>query len=1337
MAVPLANKSPMRPLRIFCGFLFLTFLFYLALTGFVDAQPGVAQSMLNLGQKITSRPLLPYLDYYLDESGSMDIEEAAQAEHAGEYRPLEPEKLPRSMGVTWLRFVLAPLPADMRQGPLLLDLGQGVPGTPILYVPKQNNLSGAREWSEMTPSSRQILLMPEAQSQALSCYIRLDGLPGLWFAPMLRDPENAASNWSGLVYPAGILALGLVLLLCLLRGLAESGEWRFWTALYLAFAIAQALLGMPASAATHLGLAYAASVLAPGIALMLFPHLARHLLATRSHSRALDIQLLLLSLPGVALALLPLLPDWDWLTRWLPLWPMAMLIFVPTALGAWLSGLGGARRFLLGCLIPPLFVAVGVFGLDFGLPADVLAALPVWGIALSALIIVAMRAPLYQDEAEDGADAAEDAPLSKGPQTPGSDGIISLDHPLDDPNLRLLSPDSGALGLEPDARGHAGQREQNTEGAVFCASQLKELAKARAEAETRESGLREPLETLLREGTALEQCSLPPAVRQYAEKMLSAARGMADLLSGHSSGEPAENPSPCAEDSEKKALAASEQTGAFNLQQLLRDAHDYVSPQAEYAGIGLSWYMPPHLGQIYEGDATALSAVLRLLLESAVRATSKGAVHLSARRVPESVNPGHILFSVSDSGDGIPPKERSGLALVKAWELAASQGGYVGLEYGPHGTNIAFSLHFKALEKDDEIPALSSEPHLIIIAEDGRIRQELARMLNDLPIRISECASVAEALRRQAADPAILLIAQGRFARPSAADLAREFCRMAKAGGLPVCKLLAVTEDDSQWKLLAESGFTHALLEPVEGEALRQTVCDVMDMASQMACEARQSCQEISEGAPDKRATESGEEAPIASLSLESLGDAADAPASMPQDFAAEIKSAASEKPAAAKFSEPESAAQDMPQAAEAAEALADKAAFSSPAREGASDSSDSPYSKNEAEIPVQTEPLGFEREKETLQQGGFLDSFSLQSPGLADTKAQQPHEQSSSQAFSAQRVDSYISPALSVPGEWVGEPMPLGAQLSGHGSAFQESAPAENRNNNYAPEPKSPSATLGGAAGKSNLAYQSPSMPVPGEWVGEPMPILRNEPKPEAPEPQGVEPQEQNTLARENESLLGPADSLMDFILGAEPHQAAEDAAKPEKLAPQSLSASAEAPPTVKNFVASSAALVFTAISSALSPRRQANAEQGSPEQADPALIRTEEEKSAFATLRESSGDGSSVSRPARQAQERIQSEPRYDPSADSALMQFVERLDKAMQAAHSANATGNCPGVAQAAAGIAAESEAFGFRVLSRMAHCVERAAQAGDFVALKDLLPELASAVERNRIALTQEK
>ena len=86
-----------------------------------------------------------------------------------------------------------------------------------------------------------------------------------------------------------------------------------------------------------------------------------------------------------------------------------------------------------------------------------------------------------------------------------------------------------------------------------------------------------------------------------------------------------------------------------------------------------------------------------------------------------------------------------------------------------------------------------------------------------------------------------------------------------------------------------------------------------------------------------------------------------------------------------------------------------------------------------------------------------------------------------------------------------------------------------------------------------------------------------------------------------------------------------------------------------------------------------------------------------------------------------------------DAALLRLVERLDAAMEDAQRAYKGHNCLAVAEASGRIANESDGFGFRVLARMARCVERAARANDMSALRDLLPELAVAVERNRIAL----
>lgn len=781
-------------------------------------------------------PLLPDLQYFIDVTGTMDVEEAAAPSNSQMFKPLNVKELPRVTGVMWLRFTLAPLPAGGRSQAMLLDMGPDVPADPVLYEPAANPATDSVEWREILPSHRNVMLLPEPGADPITCYIRLDGLPGIWFSPMLRSPQDAASNWGSLAGTAALLALAVVMLLCLLRGLSERGQWRIWTALYVGVALAQGIFGMPAYGSGHITLNQALAVLAPGLALMLLPHVGRHLMRTRGRSPLLDAQFILLSLPGAALALLPLLPGFSWSIRFLSLWPACTVIFTLSALGGAIMGLGGARRFLLGCLVPPLFVAAGVMGLDYGYAANLLASAPLWGTALSALLIAGTGLPrdaAQAEEAKKGAkresaaegkrnSAALDAALISSSLGAGpNDGPISLDTPLDDPNLRLLPPSAvtGKTAADFSALPVDISDNSDLEPVAAPARNQKKSASA-VDPGMWENLLRPPLDRLMREGAALGHCSLPPAVRQYAENMLGAAGDLARII---------DNPG-----KELDQTSVGEQRTAFNLQHLVREAHDAVTAAAENSGIGLAWYMPPLLGHMYEGQAKALRETLGLLLESAVRATTRGAVHLSIRRVPETADPGHLLFTVTDTGAGIPPRDRSSLALTRAWELAGSNSGYLNVECGPQGTSIAFTLRLKPLENEtgtEAAPEPQRAPTITVVAESAVDRQALAHMITTLGCNSTQARSMREALECNREAPALMLVAQYPHDGPTEADALGRFEAEALKAGLPVFKALAVTKDNTRWDELADTGYTHALLEPVDAEAFAATLREVLDEA--------------------------------------------------------------------------------------------------------------------------------------------------------------------------------------------------------------------------------------------------------------------------------------------------------------------------------------------------------------------------------------------------------------------------------------------------------------------------------------------------------------------------
>ena len=738
--------------------------------------------------------ILPYLSAFLDTDGDMSVEEVATPGMMPSFQPLHPRTLPRSSGVTWLRLEI-PAAGTERTESLMLDLGQGVPAGAVLYTPDIDPLSRQTTWQESQANWRNLLPLPLPAETPQVCFIRLDGQPPLWFAPTLRSLDNLAGAPESLLGPGIMLALAVVMLLALLRGITERGQWRFWTALYVGAALTHAVLGGPDLGAGNITPADAVSAMAPGLALMFLAHLARHLMQTASHSRLLDIQYLLLSLPGAVLALLPLWPDFSWLGRFLPLWPMLALIFVPTTLGAWLMGVPGARRFLLGCLVAALGAGLAVLDLGTLLPPFVQGTLPLWGTALSALIIAGMSAP------------GREAGTSAEPADPLAPGRPARNQTITDPNLRLLDTDGNTLplmtGLSQPAPAPA-----TVEAESASATAIRRL----------EQALAAPLREIVEQDRQLEQCALPHDVRSRVENMGRRARQALSLLHDPA-GDAAAPAAPAPADT------ARAEKRVFDLRKTLRQAHDTCRPLAEKSGIALGWHVPADLEQLYEGPAGELEDVLRLLLEDALRATKGGKIHFAVRRVPDSKHPGHLLFQVRDTGTGLPPEQRSASLLARIWELSSSHGGFLGVESGPRGTSVIFTLQLHLPEASDG----EDLPTVLVCAPDAATRRELGAMLRDLPCTCHETGTLAHGLAagaRKGRTPAAVLLVCGPEASVDAAPLLRRYHSLAERTG--PFGAVALTPDQSQWDALAHAGFSHALTLPVSEDALRETVLEIL-----------------------------------------------------------------------------------------------------------------------------------------------------------------------------------------------------------------------------------------------------------------------------------------------------------------------------------------------------------------------------------------------------------------------------------------------------------------------------------------------------------------------------
>ncbi|MGX8717648.1 MAG: hypothetical protein ACQGQP_00900 [Desulfovibrio sp.] len=337
--------------------------------------------------------------------------------------------------------------------------------------------------------------------------------------------------------------------------------------------------------------------------------------------------------------------------------------------------------------------------------------------------------------------------------------------------------------------------------------------------------VREGVEKLLDASCRLDQALSRAGIGEekadivvHADDMVAAARGIA----GEVRALPPDQPLPAPEDS------------VFDLRTVIQAAFQSVHEEAEEKGLGLAWYVSPHIGRKFRGDAASLNALLGQFMADAVRASSSGTVSLRVRRLESSTHPGHLMFDITDSGQGCPPHGRHSLLLARLWELVARHGGELLLDSGPKGTSVSFSMEFDALEQDGttvkSVPGIaapegSGAPGIVILSsEDGLRRRIWADFLGGLGFRIWEAGSAMEAVRLYAVEPAALVIFHGALGED---DIIRAIAGIRMEEGersLPAVPFLLLATGREQALRMADAGCGQWLPLPVLPRELRAMV---------------------------------------------------------------------------------------------------------------------------------------------------------------------------------------------------------------------------------------------------------------------------------------------------------------------------------------------------------------------------------------------------------------------------------------------------------------------------------------------------------------------------------
>jgi signal transduction histidine kinase/CheY-like chemotaxis protein len=131
---------------------------------------------------------------------------------------------------------------------------------------------------------------------------------------------------------------------------------------------------------------------------------------------------------------------------------------------------------------------------------------------------------------------------------------------------------------------------------------------------------------------------------------------------------------------------------AFDLDDVIDRTTEFMAVRAHQKGLELAAHIDEHVPTRLVGDPDRLRQVLVNLVGNAIKFTETGEVVLRVAVDPAASEPGGLLFTVSDSGIGIPPER-----LDAVFESFTQADASIARRYGGTGLGLAISKRLVAL----------------------------------------------------------------------------------------------------------------------------------------------------------------------------------------------------------------------------------------------------------------------------------------------------------------------------------------------------------------------------------------------------------------------------------------------------------------------------------------------------------------------------------------------------------------------------------------------------------------------------------------------------------------
>jgi PAS domain S-box-containing protein len=221
----------------------------------------------------------------------------------------------------------------------------------------------------------------------------------------------------------------------------------------------------------------------------------------------------------------------------------------------------------------------------------------------------------------------------------------------------------------------------------------------------------------------------------------------------------------------------------FNIRDFIGESLKIIAAKAHEKGLELAYRVQKDIPDIVKGDPSRLRQIILNLVGNAVKFTEKGEIVLTAEFEPSGGSPYHLLFSVKDTGIGIPREKHesvfgafaqadgsttrkyggTGLGLAVSSQLVRLMNGRIWVESpvainhitsagdtaGP-GSTFFFSAHFAPPSPGKDVewlqPAIDISPLTVLVVDDNQSSREIiAEMLESWQITHTGAATVKEA----------------------------------------------------------------------------------------------------------------------------------------------------------------------------------------------------------------------------------------------------------------------------------------------------------------------------------------------------------------------------------------------------------------------------------------------------------------------------------------------------------------------------------------------------------------------------------------------------------------